>query len=170
MCCGKCVSRFRARTVWGVRFPALSKHHEPNITSPSHTHTHSHTISPSVSLPHTHSLPLLWSKRAEVRGEWLWERGGPAVRNCHHPDKLTCNINKHAYIRRGQYPREESTIPSTTPHKAWNNTTHTEPTPQSSLSQHGTGQSLVQHHSVSSTTQCMQWETIHQVLTQLNLL
>lgn len=37
---------------------------------------------------------------------------------------------------------EESTIPSATPHWAWNNTTHTETTPWPGLSQHGNGQML----------------------------
>lgn len=117
---------------------------------------------------HTHTHSLVWppSKRAGVRGEWLWERGGLVAWNCRRPDKLTGNMYKRIYtISPGQYPLEESTIRSAAPHWAWNNTTHAETTPQPGLSQHA-GQSLKQHRSVSSTTQCLQWETIHQVLTQ----
>lgn len=109
-----------------------------NTACQSHTLTHP----PSVSLPHTNTQTLawFWSKRAKVRGERLWERGGPVAWNCHRPDKLACNLNKLT-LSSGQYPREESTMPlhhSTLGleqyHTRWNNIIA-----GPRLSQHGTG-------------------------------
>lgn len=144
-------------------FPALSKHSEADIHScrfykycASITHADTHTL--PVSLPtytHTHTLrPGFGATGPEVRGERLWERRGPVAWNCHCPDKLVSNINKHTYTSLGQCSRERSTIPPTPLERSWNNTAHAETTPGRGLSQHGTRQKLEatplgkQHHTM----------------------
>ena len=119
------------RTHWSMCCPSSSKHCE----AISHFLLFFYKHRMSITLRRRLSLAYR-SDREEVRGEPLWERGGPVAWTCHRSDKLACNINKHTYISPGQYTREESTIPSTTPHWAWNNTTHAETTPQPGLSQH----------------------------------